>query len=332
MQYHDKHIYNWVYITYVNTVVNKEYLFQTIKGGIKNEKNKKIISYVLASTMIASVSIPTFIGTYALASEETEYIQTESSNDKDKNLHIKSALASNKSSLTTAPVSDFEDLKEAVENGEEDIIIINNDITFTSSIEINRPIEIKGIDENITLTNSPDNEDVFFKSEDLGTLENLAIVKFSNLKFIGNGKTQAIKFVESRESTLELDKVIFENNRSEFTGGAVEFRGNSNERKSNLTVTGCQFRNNSAKSYGGALYADCFTNVQITDTIFELNKLYNTEENPEIHKGGAVNLYAGDYVNISESHFEDNTATEAGGAINIDNAYEGIDIYDSEFI
>ena len=103
----------------------------------------------------------------------------------------------------------------------------------------------------------------------------------------------------------ENDKNI----KLDLTGCTIKNAGNSGvimfPRTGNLTVTKCNFENNSAK-YGGGIYARTDNEIVVTDSTFKNNKAWHGG-------GGAIAAQsftaAGSKLKITGGHFEGNSST-----------------------
>ena len=94
-----------------------------------------------------------------------------------------------------------------------------------------------------------------------------------------------------------IENILFKNNIAEF-GGAIFFNGTS-------TVENCNFTNNVASQYGGAIYSE-EGKLTVLNSKFINNTAYVT--------GGALS-FEGEELSIFESEFVNNTALDDCGAI-----------------
>ena len=113
-----------------------------------------------------------------------------------------------------------------------------------------------------------------------------------NANYNGNGG--AIHFESKADGTVE--NCNFTNNKASRYGGAVYFEGLGN-------VTNCNFTNNKVSRYGGAVYFEGLGNVTNC----------NFTNNTASKWGGAV--YFEGLGNVTNCNFTNNTASDGGGAI-----------------
>ena len=294
------------------------------------KKNKKILSYILASTMIASVSVPTFISTYALASEGTEVTQVEDSNDEGKNLQMQNA----KINEAVAEVASFKDFEKAIKNESEvNKIVVTESFALEKILKIDRSLEIvTENNNNIELTISEDfkvtgNDNSLFSINKKNNEELKLEIK--GLKFKGNDKDIRFADIEKynasdkkQEKTITLDDCIF----SDFNGvkGSVILA----EEFDNITlnIKDCYFNNNKSREGGGnALHISSgdlkdgnkkgTLNINSTKFIDNENTLSN---------GGAISTYGPINFNLNNAEFKNNKAHTQGGAISIYNQNDNI--------
>ncbi len=87
-------------------------------------------------------------------------------------------------------------------------------------------------------------------------------------------------------------------------GGAISFSGKS------LTISGCQFSNNTAAWSGGAMFV--MAKLTVIDSVFNNN--FSTASAGGFSGGGAI--WNSGVLNVTNSTFTDNVANAMGGAIN----------------
>ena len=148
-------------------------------------------------------------------------------------------------------------------------------------------------------------------------------------------------------SDSDFERCIFVNNNASVNGGAIDWHEGSSEGK----ILSSSFEDNSAKNNGGAVFWAGHDGM-ISDSNFTLNtadkggavfwggmngKINNSRFiSNNASQGGAIylqNCTHGSNINIDieESYFENNTATNEGGAVNW-NSGTGVDIKKSTFI
>ena len=301
------------------------------------KKNKRIISYILASTMVATASLPIVASTYALASERTEVTQVEDSNDEGKSLQTKSIPAQDNQSQTIREVSTFDELKKAIADKSVEEIVIKENIEFTEQLKFTHSVKIRGEGENITLTAKAK------QGEDEGLKEGEYI--FHNYSVVDN-------------LTIEISKLTFdgkENNTFMYLVG----KDSTNITFNNVNINNC----NSGASLGDESLGTKFQvgasvninraeKVNMVDTNFNKNKVgravilanssividnckFNENGGPENLHGGAISITYTTDVNktmeINDSEFINNSTLEGGGAI--ESGFTGeVKIINSKFI
>ncbi len=135
-----------------------------------------------------------------------------------------------------------------------------------------------------------------------GIYNYFGIVTLKNCKIQQNIATNDGGAIVNNEGTLTITSSIFTNNTAT-NGGAIQNNVNPSY-TGNLTVTGSIFTNNTAtKSYGGALY-NTAGSAYVTSNTFKNNNAKSD--------GGAI--YNGDTLVVNKSTFTSNNATN-GGAI-----------------
>lgn len=121
-----------------------------------------------------------------------------------------------------------------------------------------------------------------------------------------NGNGGAIYI--SRRANVTLFNVLFESNSSERKGGAIYITSDGAE----LVDNGSGYTENTAGSNGGAIYAYTDTKVTIDGSTFTSNS-----SNDEKYGGGAVYFSGAKNSAISNSKFIGNSAVYNGGAIGV---------------
>ena len=146
--------------------------------------------------------------------------------------------------------------------------------------------------------------------------------KISNTQFIGNKITAdpdnkeggGAIFMGSVSNVAAIENVLFENNSSVTTGGAIGMRdpNQGDNSAASLEISGAIFKNNTANGNGGAIF-NTFADTTIKNSEFVGNSGFN---------GGAIyNEKSGIYtavpagLTIEDVNFTDNKALGRGGAI-----------------
>ncbi|WP_180946865.1 cell wall-binding repeat-containing protein, partial [Peptostreptococcus faecalis] len=223
--------------------------------------------------------------------------------------------------LNKIEVSNFEDLKDAIESESYDEIVIMNDIEITEPIEITESVIISGGKENkVVLTGKLENGETMFTVE--GSTLNTAT--FNNIVLDGNNINGAVRIPNGQNLSIKNSSVV--NSRGGYYG-AIEIDG-----ECELNIVDSEFKNNLASNfYGGAVYFNNFTgNVNIFKTAFK--------ENSAKYGGALAFTNSSNKVNLkmNEVTFEKNTALGSsgsmGGALYIDKSPLNIVLNDTNFI
>ena len=236
---------------------------------------------------------------------------------------------------------------------------IVKDVTITSMHD--EPVTIKGISHRLFFVDSQSRltlKNLILEGSDVGILDGGAVENMYDASVaienctISNFKGQrgGALFIWG-EATVK--DTIFENNYANGIGGAVFIL--SSVTQSNLVVIdNCTFTNNSAASYGGAVYLSGSTNnaayisnsnftdnvahgkggavyveygsVVIDRVLFDSNKAIDYDFDAEVEiAGGAVYVSGYVYADISNTKFINNYAEELAGALACDNSLSGIE-------
>jgi hypothetical protein len=118
-------------------------------------------------------------------------------------------------------------------------------------------------------------------------------------------------------STLEITDSQFNITKAGTSGGAIyaytSYGGT-------ITLSGLESEDSEAGGYGGAIYAQGFTDLEISNSQFTITKA---------NHGGAINTIGG-IINMSGLEIENSEATGAGGAIHASN-FSSLEITNSRF-
>ncbi len=108
---------------------------------------------------------------------------------------------------------------------------------------------------------------------------------------------------------VRLEGCRFEGNTADWNGGAFFALSHSDL---TVDIADCTFQDSHSRSAGGAMYVDGFpTHFTITDSTF-------TGNSTEVNDGGAIQLMSWLTLDISGSTFSDNVAGYDGGALFVD--------------
>ena len=131
-------------------------------------------------------------------------------------------------------------------------------------------------------------------------------IHIENLTLIdGNGNNGGA--ISAISSILDIENVIFRNNKSISTGGAIYAFS------SDVTLKDCKFFENLAAG-GGAIECCGYSITNITNCSFDFNV--------SSANGGALEVITGSYVNITESEITNNATSESnyGGGLYLSNS------------
>lgn len=144
------------------------------------------------------------------------------------------------------------------------------------------------------------------------------------LKAHGHGGGVLIRLADIQDTNIRISNSHFENNFAEIDGGALYFSFSENFSSSSLSISDCQFTNNTVlESSGGAIslnsYTGTFNNsILIRDSEFENNKA---------DSGGAIGIALydttiygidqPDSATIENCNFYSNTARKEGTAVGL---------------
>ena len=205
---------------------------------------------------------------------------------------------------------EFNDIQNSIDSANDgDTIVLNGNYVFTSTINVNKSLNIIGINNAVVDGNSKVR--LFTVTNDCVVFKNITFKNgYSSEGSAINGKCNAINctFINN----VAYGNGIYYHNPygSSFQyngwGGAID----------DVNVTGCIFINNTAENKGGAIYRG-----NAIDCIFINNSA--TREGGAIYYGGSV-IYGQTYVgNVINCIFLNNSAGSNGGAIYYSPVYEG---------
>lgn len=192
-------------------------------------------------------------------------------------------------------------LEKAAQNGGDNTIIINSDITVSEDniifIEKDLNLTIQGANDDIDLLGVGNVTFFNFYDDNINDIN----ITIDNVNFNGQNKAFSAVYADGIE-TLTITNSKFEN----FTDSAVIQSGGGTE---SLEITQTDFLNNKTTSFsGGAIYATGVS-VSISNSYF----CGNTSE----YSGGALDIFEAPEISISDTTFEQNSAVNDGGAVNI---------------
>ena len=210
-------------------------------------------------------------------------------------------------------INTFQELKDAIADSTVNEIVVSGNIEIAETLNIDHPITIKGINEDITLTGNAPSGNYMFQ---IGDSANAVMIQ--SLIFNGDNKNGAI---ESNEIDLTIDNAKFTNNTAEYYG-AIYIKGKGNTIISNSVFNG----NKSEEWYGGAIYFEEGNGTAVIEnSVFTGNTA---------NYGGAVYLSPKDDYSMSlkviNSNFEGNKSVGQGGAIAF-NTVGQLDLEDTKF-
>jgi len=185
-----------------------------------------------------------------------------------------------------------------------------HDSAYVDGILVSKNITINGMGHVISGENAAKIFDVW-----------KADVVISNVT-LANGRSNnggAIIVSNGITSLLLKDSVIKDSSSNQ--GGAIHVMSGA------LTVENTTFINNSAKS-GGAIYHNAGSStLNVKNSTFEANEATSSGT---AGGGGAIHMNAGQ-LNVENTDFNDNTAASTGGAINVVNFANVINVSGSRF-
>ena len=141
----------------------------------------------------------------------------------------------------------------------------------------------------------------------------------TNSQFIGNSASTSGGAIYVRYGTLNATNVEFVDNYSGGRGGAVYAYGKngSNNAATKVTLTGCEFTENGAKDYAGAVYVANLTTLTADATSFTGN---TSKTGGAIYSANSVAV-----MSFTNCEFTANEATSSAGAIYAD-YYKTLDV------
>ena len=203
-------------------------------------------------------------------------------------------------------VNSLEDLKDAlsdVASGGIHVINIKSDITISDDIDVvyiksALTLTIKGANDDIELTGTDDI--IMFDFRDDGDY-NIKIT-VENLNF--NGSNNAYSAINATDG-VELLKIV-DSKLENFTDSAINHKGVSGSKT--LVIENTEFLNNikTISNPGGAIYASGVS-VSISGSYFSGNSSSTS--------GGALKIEYAPEIDITDTTFENNSATDVHSAI-----------------
>ena len=207
--------------------------------------------------------------------------------------------------------------KTVFTNGEQILYISDTSITLDQCTFESNKIGIIVEDSNVTV-----NQSIFRRN----SIPSRYFTGVISLVYTGAAIHMSKRFLNQGSMTLTVTNTEFVDNTAlnrDARGGAIFLTDG------NITVAGCTFMNNTADTYGGAIFLGRVFNAEVRmveATITQSRFIDNRANNG----GGA--LYASDSVRISQSSFINNTAKlRGGGAVYVTRDNSSIFIAESEF-
>ena len=139
---------------------------------------------------------------------------------------------------------------------------------------------------------------------------------------INNGGAIYVSYQSNRDinSKVSITGSLFKSNSTDANGGAIyATRRDIKDEWNILTVTDTTFENNSAGKNGGATYTLANVGIYMENVIFQNNVATASESG----SGGAMYVY-GSKLEINGAQFNNNAATDVGGALLLDSSTKAI--------
>ncbi len=141
---------------------------------------------------------------------------------------------------------------------------------------------------------------------------------FSNNQCYASGGG-AVRIASNHGKTISISNSVFENNIAALSGGAIV-----NYQNANLTISDCQFKQNSCTTgLGGAIFTagenGCQNTLSVSGSHFEKNKASNRGGAICINRHGVSEVCLSN-LSISNSYFLGNYGSSAGGAISFESS------------
>lgn len=253
----------------------------------------------------------------------------------------------------TVMVDNFDDLRDFFWPllGDGAIVIIANDIEFTSPLKVTKNnITIKAPDgaDSVKLTSKTGRHFIVPEGSDVA-------LSFENIVLDGGGKAGGIEIEKKGGLTLSGAEIM---NCFAVNGGAIFAKTDDGNKHSSLTLSDCKIYKNIATENGGGIYFSGGSQITLSDCIFYGNTAVErgggiyvettpcTIENCEIYENWAQRVteaYGGGGAYLSSSAFTihnsriyKNKSASWGGGLFIfaigDSAIDGSDIYENEAI
>lgn len=237
-------------------------------------------------------------------------------------------------------VSNFEELKEAINNSESEILLtsdinVDSTVTVTGNIKItgnnktiNRAANYKGILftipsgtslelNNLVVDGGASKWSMDYENRYYTQANNKGYVRVPTLK--DDSDNEATNTTISNTGNLLLNNVTFQNIACTVSGCAINGKGNN-------TINNSTFNHIGSSKGGGAIYLSGGTTTIVESTFKDNIAGYNV--NTSIN-GGALYSVSAVLVDISKTNFEDNFAQGNGGALFLSKS--NIAIKDSNF-
>ncbi len=203
--------------------------------------------------------------------------------------------------------TDFAGLKEGIESG--GIVYVLNDITVTGSLTVNKNVEIRALDKDVTLTYT------YTGDESLFTVQNSANLRIGGGEYMltldgnGNEKTRSTALVQINSGTVDLYGTITNSTNNDSAGG-IKVNGSSSTLNmyDGAIVSNCRCSN--TWGIGGAIGLESGTMNMYGGSITgnsaqDASAVYVNNNSVFTMSGGTVSGNSNDIaINISSSTFK----------------------------
>ena len=225
-------------------------------------------------------------------------------------------------------------IKDALSNVSEDFTIISlgegvyrgagNQNINVSDLTNSKNLSISGVSSASVFIQCEQIE-LQKKLSGAGALEinNNSISLLENVTISSCGWDAANGAVKVSDTSLIVRNVNFLNNSASFEGGALSATS-SQDTKYTVKIINCTFVSNKASYHGGALSIDSADEILISHSQFYLNSALGGTlgDNKSLSatgggRGGALFVIKSTTLSIEDCDFNDNTATQWGGAISV---------------
>ena len=195
-------------------------------------------------------------------------------------------------------------MANAINNTFVDCEFIDNCGKYGSAIAVNKNTENLNITgSTFVMSDEPINEVI--GGGEIYFINNVCNLNINDCYFTGNiARAGGAISVEKRIEKSLIENTIFENN--EITTANKNYGGGTifiEDTASDLIIKGCDFINNIASTFGGAIYINVAENVLIDYSFFANNTAKS---------GNAIYIKDGSNVTIQNSGFINNTGSDAG--------------------